>query len=199
MMPTRTRPEEVKKESIKKIFKEILLSDICDMTPDSIVIKESVDKSVSEVTCSYSHSGTNKKLKCAGDGVVDALFSGLCAANSKKYKSLNRIRFSNFVVKADFDTKKTQSGSDSEALVLLETINERNQKMIFRQVGKSVNFSATRAVFEAVEFYINCELCFKKLVSLVEDAKARGRHDVASMYVGKLVDIIGVMTYETDD
>ena len=198
MMSARTRPEEVKKEHIKKIFREILLSDVYTMAPESISVKESIDKGTSEITCSYVSGGRKKKLKYSGNGVVDALFTGLCLTNVQKYKSLKRIRFSNFVVKVDFDTKERQSGSDSDVLVVLETVNEKGQKMIFRHLGKSVNFSSTRAVFEAVEFYVNCELCFKKLVSLTEEARERGRHDVASMYVGKLVDIISVMTYEED-
>jgi hypothetical protein len=84
-------------------------------------------------------------------------------------------------------------------MVVLETSNEKGQKMIFRRFGKSVNFSSVLAVFDAVEFYVNCELVFKKLVPLVEEAKGRNRFDVASSYTSKLVEIIGVMTYEEDN
>lgn len=195
-MSTQTRPEENKKEHIKKIFKDILLKDMCAMSPTTITIKESITEGNSEVSCSYVHDGVKKKLKHSGEGMVDALFSGLCGVNSKKFTSLNRIQFSNFLVKADFNTKSTDSGSDSEAIVLLETVNEKGKNMIFRHVHKSVNFASACAVFSAVQFYINCELCFKKLVELNEEARKRGRYDVASMYVGKLVDIVGVMTYE---
>ena len=68
--------------------------------------------------------------------------------------------------------------------------------MTFHNKGKSFVKASVQGVFNAIEFYINCERSFKKLKFLIKEAQSRGRSDVAQRYVSKISAIVRITSYE---
>jgi len=196
------RPEETKRHRIEKIIEKILGDSPTHFSINYFTIKENYDST--EVSCFFEEEedegeGKTKKFKFKTEGVINALFHGLLRVYCKKYPSLYNVEFSGFTVNADFDTKKTANGADSEALVILETRSKNRNTMIFRHQGRSINISAARVVFDAVEFYINCERASKKLKSLISEARSRDRYDIAEGYVSQLIEIVNITAFDAGE
>ena len=60
-----------------------------------------------------------------------------------------------------------------------------------------MGYTGVSVLVSAIEFYINCELLFKRMKFLLEDAESRGRHDVASRYKYVLSKVVEVTNYQT--
>ena len=146
------------------------------------------------MSCSFLEGTSKRKIDSSGTGFVDALFRGLLSVYVDTFKSLANIRFTSFGLHASLKPEHGAAGSDAEATVLLETSanSDDSTVMAFRKTGKSINVAAAKVVFEAIQFYINCELVYKKLKFLVLDAKSRDRNDVAAAYTSQLVDIVNI-------
>jgi len=168
------------KISIKEDYED------CDDSESSIcgTIEECQDKSCEEVS-----------LHCSGNGIVDAIFSGMLDHYSEDYPSIRNISFEDFEVRPNF-SNKSRSGSDAEVQVIIRLSNSSNRIMTFRHVGKSFVASSVIALTKAMEFYINSEQAFKKLKFLISDAEKRNRSDIRQGYISKISAIVKVTSYE---
>jgi hypothetical protein len=191
-----SRPEEFKRDDIDALLEEVLGEDAYQITPTHFTIKENLKENSSEVSCSFLEGQKKRRFSFKGAGFVDALFRGILVVYVEIFKSLKDVFFASFSLRASLESGSTPAGSDSEATVFLETSNRGDRVMAFRRTAKSINIAAAQVVFDAIQFYINCELAFKKLKSAIADAKKRDRNDVVAVYVSKLVDIVNIAACE---
>jgi hypothetical protein len=189
-----TRPEEIRRERIEAVLGTVLAGDRYVLKPLHFTVRENLERGVSEVACSYLCGEEEVEVTSTGAGFVDALFSGLLKIYAGIFKSLSNICFTSFSVRAGLDSVSAPSGSDAYATVLLETRPSEKGAPIsaFRTEAKSINVAAATVVFEAIQFYINCELAFRRLQHLISEAKSRSRGDIVSSYISKLVEIVNV-------
>jgi hypothetical protein len=191
-----SRPEEFKRGDIDALLEEVLGEKAHQITPRHFTIKENLEEGTSEVSCSFMEGQKKRKFNSKGIGFVDALFKGILEVYVKMFRSLKNVCFTSFGLRAQLESGSSLAGSDSEATVLLETSNRGDRVMAFRRTAKSINAAAAQVVFDAIQFYINCEMAFKKLKAAILDAKKRGRNDTAAVYTSKLVDIVNIASCE---
>ncbi len=191
--------EESKRAKLYNVIKEVLGSEYKELSVSEFTTVEDFKENTSKISCSFSETSSDKveekNIAFVGRGLIDALFNALIECYSRDYKSLKNITFVGFDVKPDFKTSKN-SGSDASIEVLLEFLNSSKRTMPFRSENRSVASASVRAIFSAVEFYINSELAFKKLRFLISDAEKRSRGDLLSLYRYQIAAIVYVTSYE---
>ena len=160
---------------------------------------EDFNEKTSKISCSFSEASNEnveeKNITFIGRGLIDALFNALIEHYSKDYESLKSITFVGFAANPDFKTSKN-SGSDASIDVSLEFLNSSKKTMTFRSQNRSVASASVRAIFSAIEFYINSENAFKRLKFLISDADDRRRGDLLSLYRYQIAAIVSVTSYE---
>jgi len=133
-----------------------------------------------------------------GHGIMDALWGSLLHHYRERHPSLGSITFEGFGVFPDWGTK-TASGSDAEVEVEIKFRNSMNNMVAFSSKGRSFVRCSVGALFEAMEFYINAEKCFRKLKSLIAESRSRNRSDVTQKYISKISTIVRITSYEEID
>ena len=113
-------------------------------------------------------------IEGTGVGMVDAGFNCLVDHFSNQFPSLKTIKLEDVYFQIDHRAGKDVSGKT-----------------------KSLGYTGVSVLVSAVEFYINCELLFKRIKFLLEDAENRGREDVASRYRYVLSKVVEVTNYQT--
>jgi len=196
------RPEETRRHHVEKIISDISDKNLIDFSFKGISIKEY--SGVTEVACSYEerrgvHKKKEKKIRNTSEGAVNSLFGALMSEYVEEFPLLRNLTFSGFSVKADVGTRKTPSGADAKALVILETCSSNGSAMTFRAYGRSINASMARVVFEAYQFYINCGMTFEAIRWRISEARDRNREDIASSYISRLVQIVNIIPYDVDE
>ncbi len=188
--------EEARRTQIYQITKEVLAEECLSLNIESVSLQEDFSKDTTEISCRFREGdGPVKEVSAEGYGVLDALFTGMLGHYSEKFPSLKNISFEAFNTRPDF-SKRRASGADAEIEVSIQFTNSSNTVMTFRNKGNSFVKASVEGVFNALEFYINCERSFKKLKFLIEEARSRGRSDVAQKYVSKISAIVRITSYE---
>ena len=108
-----------------------------------------------------------KTKKAEGVGLVDAGFRSLLDLNFK-----------------------------SKTDIKIEFKNNSKQRSCFSERTTSMGFTAVSVLVKAFEFYINCELLFKRMKFLIEDAQRRSRQDIVSEYRYVLSQVVEVTSYQ---
>ena len=192
--------EELERESVSSLIKDFLKDEYIELKVKTLDLTENYEVGSSEIFCAF-YEGDSKKAKAIrglGHGVLDALHGSLLHHYSESYPSLKGITFEGFSVLPDWGTR-TSSGSDAEVEVQIKFRNSLNNVIAFVNKGRSFVRCSVDALFEAIEFYINAEKCFKKLKLLIKDAKERNRSDMAQSYVSKISTIVRITSYEEID
>ena len=70
-------------------------------------------------------------------------------------------------------------------------------KTCFSENTTSMSFTGISVLVKAFQFYINCELLFKRLKFLIEDAEKRSRPNVAAKYKYDLSKVVEVTNYQS--
>jgi|ETNvirenome_2_60_1030617.scaffolds.fasta_scaffold00050_52 hypothetical protein len=191
--------EEVKRLKPKKVIKEILNEEQLLFSIDNVTFNEDFISGTTSVYCKFKEAikeqSTTHNLECRGVGVIDAVYNCMINKYQEEYPSLKNIVFENFKVKPDF-TGADKSGSDANIEVEISFSNCSKRSVSFRSSKPSIVSAAVQAIFNAVEFYINSELSFKKLQLLLKDAESRHRGDLASRYKYLLSTMVSVTSYE---
>lgn len=78
----------------------------------------------------------------------------------------------------------------------LEFENASKNKTLFESKTSSIGLTAINVLSKAMQFYINCEILFKRVKFLLEDAKSRNRSDIASRYQYVLTKVVEVTNYK---
>ena len=130
-----------------------------------------------------------------GVGLVDAGFKSLINHYGEVYSSLNTISLTDLYFQIDHSAGR-DTNLKSKTDIKIEFSNQAKNKSCFSEKTTSMGFTAISILVKAVEFYINCELLFKRMKFLVEDAIKRNRHDVASQYKYVLTQVVEVTNYQ---
>lgn len=136
-----------------------------------------------------------KTKKAEGVGLVDAGFRSLLDFYSKKYKSLNTIDLTDLYFQVDHGADRDLNFK-SKTDIKIEFKNNSKQRSCFSERTTSMGFTAVSVLVKAFEFYINCELLFKRMKFLIEDAQKRSRQDIVSEYRYVLSQVVEVTSYQ---
>ena len=131
----------------------------------------------------------------SGVGLVDAGFNAFLNHYADRYKSLSTISLTDLYFKVDH---KKSKGPDlkSKTLMKIEFSNDDKNKTCFSEKTTSMGFTGIGVLAKSFEFYINCELLFKRMKFLIEDAESRNRFDVSSKYKYVLSKVVEVTNYQ---
>ena len=150
----------------------------------------------SKIILDLSDDGEDKLVEGSGVGMIDAGFNSLVNHFSKSYSSLNTVKLEDVYFQVDHRANKDVSFK-SKMEIKLEFSNHCKDKSWFSGKTRSMGYTGVSVLVSAIEFYINCELLFKRMKFLLEDAESRGRHDVASRYKYVLSKVVEVTNYQT--
>ena len=114
---------------------------------------------------------------------------------SSEYPSLRTIGLSDLYFQVDHKASAGLSFK-SKTKMKLEFRNDSKDRTFFSERTTSMGFTGVSVLVKAFEFYINCELLFKRLKFLIKDAEDRNRSDVASKYKYNLSKVVEVTSYE---
>ena len=153
------------------------------------------DPKETNVTLSVEESGLHKNISGVGVGIVDAGFNALLEEYKDRYKSLDTIQLSDVYFQVDHSDKRELS-LKSKTMLKLEFRNDFKDRMCFSEKTRSMSYTSISVLVKAFEFYINCELLFKRLRFLIQEAEARGRSDIASNYKYALSKVVEVTSYQ---
>ena len=136
-------------------------------------------------------------LEDRGVGQIDAIFSALKAHHIKEFSSLRSVELADFSVRLDRRTRYRQGGDDAKCLVSLSVENSRGTKYEFLHTSCSLAISATRAIADAVEFFINSEKAFCIVRAALKDAEQRNRDDLVIKYLKEISILAEHASYTT--
>ncbi len=194
--------EEAKRKELYNVIQNVLGQSYTKLRLSKIKIEENYDEGsasqssiVGTVEEQQGDSSKKIQLKCSGNGIVDAMFSGMLSHYSEDYPSIKNISFEGFQVVPNF-SDKSASGSEAEVQVMIRLTNSSNRVMTFRHTGGSFVAASVIALTNAMEFYINSEKAFRRLKFLISDAEKRNRSDIKQSYVSKISTIVKVTSYE---
>jgi len=192
---TSKTPEESLRDEIQSLSKEIMGGDYISLEVQKFSLKEDFAKEEvqTNLTVRSSDSKALIKMSATGVGVVDSVYRGYSTRFSTKYASLKSIGLESFGVSVSpRDSDKTES----LVSVMVEFRNSHGKVVPFRASSLCLSRSAIMSLNSAFEYYINCELCFKKLRSLIDESTTRGRFDIRESYISRIVKLVGVSSYE---
>lgn len=190
-------PEELKKDSIVSLIKDVLGSDYLSLEVVSLEIKEDFEAGANVKIWHRASNKKRKKLLTAGGvGYVDALFKAFMELYLSEYQSLANIGLSSFSVVADNYSSQTPEGTDALVKVKICFKDAYGKIVPFVGTSRSLTRACSLSIASAYEYYINSEKCFVKLKKLVRDAESRSRGDLRDHYISQLVRIVGVSSYE---
>lgn len=148
-----------------------------------------------DITMNLDQGGTEVSFSGSGVGLVDSGFNALMAKYSSEYPSLKTIGLSDLYFQVDHKASAGLSVK-SKTKMKLEFRNDSKNRTFFSERTTSMGFTGISVLVKAFEFYINCELLFKRLKFLIKDAEDRNRSDVASKYKYNLSKVVEVTSYE---
>lgn len=191
-------PEEVYRLDTISLIKKILKGKYRILKLKSLSFQESYSgqKTTINSTMTIGFGRRNKVIESEGVGIVDSLFKGLKNCFSADYVSLESIRLHSFRVYTSLANPASVGSTEDCVTVMVEFVNAYEKVVPFRFSSSSLTRSVAHCLTGAFEFYINSELCFRRLKELVSDASSRGRHDIKDLYISDMVNIVGVSSYE---
>jgi len=135
------------------------------------------------------------RIEGEGVGLVDAAFDGMMRAYGLEHISLASVSVDDFSISIKF--RETQGlKSDAYAIALLRMRNSENHEFAFTYRTPSISQSSLAVVVDAIQFFINSERAFVQLHMAVEDAKSRGRSDLAERYQQQMAVLVTATSYK---
>lgn len=191
-------PTNYEVNSIKLMVEAFLHSgnSFLSLEVKSLEITEDLENDISKVNYSLLFEEREINISGTGKGMVDALFRSMIHRLSENYPSLKQIRLSEFFVTAKIKNKRKSIGSDAPVKVELVVQSDTRVKTYFSHEAKSLNNAVCKAVVEAIEYFINCEIAILKLKKCILDAKDRGRSDLLEKYTSIMAEIVKNMSYK---
>jgi len=192
-------PGQVRREKLEELFGEVLQTHRMVIRPVSVTCQEFCDKGLSKASFVWQEARKNniKDLKfqdANGQGFIDSVFSTCMTHYSEEFESLKNIKFKNLLVQPIFRSLR-ETGTNAETDVVLRLEVQNREEVDFTSRSRSILFSSYATVLSAFQFYINCELAFRKLKLLAKDAKSRNRGDLLSDYLYKISHISEMNSY----
>jgi|14_taG_2_1085336.scaffolds.fasta_scaffold04586_6 hypothetical protein len=150
----------------------------------------------SKIEISVKDGDSISTITGTGVGMIDAGFNSLVGHYSAEFGSLNTIALEDVYFQIDHKARRDVSFK-SKMEMKLEFSNHCKDRTWFSGRTKSLGYTGITVLINAIEFYINCELLFKRVKFLFNDAEKRKRPDVASKYKYVLSKIVEVTNYQT--
>lgn len=188
------------REESEALLREILGDGYQNLRVENVIYEENILENTSKISATVAPPGDAppRKVEGKGVGIVDAFFSGLIEQFSGEYSSLKTIRFAGFSVTAmlDNDARRNAVGSDAVGKASLTVENSAGHVFEFIASSVSITAAALQATLDAVEFFINSEMAFMTTHRALEDAKSRGRSDLAQTFGGRLAQLVRNTSYD---
>ena len=143
-----------------------------------------------------AHASSTPALQLTGEGVgfIDASFEALVSYFEGEYPSLRSIRFASFEVRGELEDT-THAGADALCRARLIIENSERAPFEFEASQPSMASVSLDVVVHALEHFINAERAFIRIYRALEDAKARGRHDLIESYTSQLSELVKTTSY----
>ncbi len=152
-------------------------------------------KGSSDISIKLLESSDCITIDGSGVGLADSAFDALLGKYSSRYTSLTTIDLSDLYFQIDHGADRSMNFR-SKTDIKVEFLNAANRKTCFSERTTSIGFTTVSVLTKAVEFYINSELLFKRIKYLIQDAKDRGRSDIAAGLVYDLSKVVEVTSYQ---
>lgn len=189
-------PLELKRSAAAEIAQKYNSTKRLTFSLKSFNINESVEKGETHVDFSYTEARPDEShtvnLSSSGKGIVAALFNGLLGQYKDEYGSVGSITFDKINVKTYIEAES----QSSEVEFMIDFRNGRKQIATFRARSRSILSAAALCVMKCFQFYINLEISFHKMRAVLEDARKRGRSDIAARIVTDMSKIVEFNSYE---
>lgn len=185
------------KDAIAGLIVQVLDGTELRLKVDAYSLHENLEAGDVKIECAVhdDRSGAKETIDGHGVGIVDAFFHGMVKRYSGQFPSLNTIRFSDFIIKANLDTARDRARSDSTAEVTLRVMNSEDREYSFTDISPSITRSALKVVSEAVAFFINSERAFIAVYSALQHARKSGRADSIARYTTQLATLVEATSY----
>jgi len=189
-------PDQAQKERILKLVKDFLGKEYVKISFSRLLIEEDLEEQKTIVECVVDFGTGPVTIKCAGRGMVDALFEGMRQRLKGKYLSLSEVSFKDFSFEIDLSSGKRRAKTDVSVEVSLCTLNSNKRPRTFSAESRSFNVAAAKSVISAVEYYLNCEKAVLKLKQTILGARQSGRPELEIKYINLLSEIVQSTSYE---
>jgi len=150
----------------------------------------------SEIKMSVKDGNSVLDIVGTGVGMIDAGFNSLIDHYSGEFGSLGTIKLEDVYFQIDHKAERDMSFK-AKMEMKIEFSNHCKNRIWFSERTKSLGYTGVSVLVNAIEFYINCELLFRRVNFLLEDAEKRKRPDVISKYKYLLSEIVEVTNYQT--
>jgi hypothetical protein len=187
----------LKQEQIASLLREVLGESYFVLQVRGHALEEDLVAGTSTVrmTLVDPQTGNERTLEGTGVGLVDAAFNALIRMLVSEYPSLTHIRFASFSLSGAVGTGERGSQTDAEGIARLEVVNQVGRTFLFTDSSRSVAASCIRVTLSAVEYFVNSERAFYRVRSFLDDAKAKGRPDLAERYTQMLTLLVQNSSY----
>tara|TARA_R110001592_G_scaffold21067_7_gene85370 strand:- start:17018 stop:17575 length:558 start_codon:yes stop_codon:yes gene_type:complete len=150
----------------------------------------------SKIEISVKDGDSISTVTGTGVGMIDAGFNSLVDHYSAEFASLDTVTLEDVYFQIDHKAQRDVSFK-SQMEIKLEFSNHCKDRTWFSGRTKSLGYTGVSVLVSAIEFYINCELLFRRVKFLFDDAEKRKRPDVASKYKYVLSKVVEVTNYQT--
>ena len=188
-------PDQLQKEETLKLVKDFLKEKYVELLIKDVVIREDLEEDRTTVECSAKLGPHVASIISTGDGLIDALFSGMRQHFSQQYFSLDDIEFVDFSIDIDPLTRRKREGTDVAVVVDVYVSNSTGTRYQFSTSSRSFNSAAIKSVIDAIEYYLNCEVAVLELKHIIEQIKKSGRPELETKYVIMLSEIVRSASY----
>lgn len=183
------------KQKNADLIRRVLGDDVFSLELVTLSQEESLEAEQCKVELQIKANGASFKAEGEGVGLVDAVWDALMKKYSSEYSSLKTIEISKFLIEAKRGTQHRTAGADAIGDVILEIKNTEGRYFKFVDSSRSIVSSGAKAVFAAVEHFINSERAFVMLFKSRDDAKARNRQDLVTRYTRELSEVVKCTSY----
>lgn len=189
-----TTPDASKRVTVKDMIQDLLADDYEHLSLMHLRVDEDTLSAQTLINYKIKHNNSIIEVnEAAGNGATDAFFKSIL-----KYfnhlKSIKSMQLKSFDVKADL--LKSTIGTDAKVFVNTQFCNGI-QCANFSHSDFSIITACCKCMLKAIEYFLNCELAFKKMKLIIEDAKARNRSDIVSAFEYKIAMLVNsnISTY----
>ena len=184
---------EQKRLNLKKIIYNYVEEPFI-IDPIYINCEENIREPVTHTTCEYEENKIKKTVSFSGKSTIGGMFDKLVDLYCRDYPSLSTLEFVEYSTLPTFNPK-SKTNSEAPVEVRINISSSGKEAIPFRRFDNSVLRASIQCVFDCVQYYVNSEMCFKKLKFLIKEAQSRSRSDVAQKYISDISEIVKVTSY----
>ncbi|TNE46769.1 MAG: hypothetical protein EP343_22110 [Deltaproteobacteria bacterium] len=188
---------ELKQQETSKIVEEVLQDDYIKFQLVSYSIEEDVEERSSRVLARVQRSDQDQPFVVEGSGVgaLDAFFAAVRMRLGEEYPSVRAIIFSSLAAK-DVPGSDQDHPTDAEAEVNIRIQNSYGDSFEFVNRSRSLLRASLHGLLETVEYFVNSERTYVRLLQALEHYRQEGRSDLIDKYTSLLSIVVRNTSYE---